>query len=90
MRGGGAPIRHREARRRSMDTRRGLPALVLGVVYFAAALAKMRDTGLAWILNGTVNYHFLSDSPQAMVDWGLQLGQLSSTRGRPLLLRHRH
>ena len=51
------------------------PALVLGVVYFAAAFAKMRDTGLAWILNGTVKYHFLSDSPQAMVDWGLQLGQ---------------
>ena len=50
------------------------PALVLGVVYFAAAFAKMRDTGLAWILNGTVKYHFLSDSPQAMVDWGLQLG----------------
>jgi hypothetical protein len=43
-------------------------------VYFAAAFAKMRDTGLAWILNGTVKYHFLSDSPQAMVDWGLQLG----------------
>ena len=51
------------------------PALVLGVVDFAAAFAKMRDTGLAWILNGTVKYHFLSDSPQAMVDWGLQLGQ---------------
>jgi predicted secreted protein len=50
------------------------PALVLGIVYFAAAFAKMRDTGLAWILNGTVKYHFLSDSPQAMVDWGLQLG----------------
>jgi hypothetical protein len=50
------------------------PALVLGVVYFASAFAKMRDTGLAWILNGTVKYHFLSDSPQAIVDWGLQLG----------------
>ncbi len=51
------------------------PGLVLGIVYLAAALAKLRDGGLAWILNGTVKYHFLSDSPQAMVDWGLQLGR---------------
>ena len=51
------------------------PGLVLGVVYAAAAIAKLRDGGLAWILNGTVKYHFLSDSDQAMVDWGLQLGQ---------------
>jgi hypothetical protein len=50
------------------------PGLVLGVVYFAAAFAKMRDTGFAWVLNGTVKYHFLSDSPQAMVDWGLRVG----------------
>jgi hypothetical protein len=52
-----------------------VPSFVLGVVYLAAALAKVRDGGLAWILNGTVKYHFLSDSPQAMVDWGLQLGR---------------
>lgn len=51
------------------------PGLVLGVVYLAAAIAKLRDAGLAWILNGTVKYHFLSDSSQAMVDWGLQLGR---------------
>jgi hypothetical protein len=52
-----------------------VPSLVLGVVYLAAAVAKLRDGGVAWILNGTVKYHFLSDSPQAMVDWGLQLGR---------------
>jgi len=52
-----------------------VPSFVLGVVYLAAALAKLRDGGVAWILNGTVKYHFLSDSPQAMVDWGLQLGR---------------
>ena len=52
-----------------------VPSFVLGVLYLAAALAKLRDGGLAWILNGTVKYHFLSDSPQAMVDWGLQLGR---------------
>jgi len=50
-------------------------SFVLGVVYLASALAKLRDGGVAWILNGTVKYHFLSDSPQAVVDWGLQLGR---------------
>ncbi|NOT26587.1 MAG: hypothetical protein HOP16_10845 [Acidobacteria bacterium] len=50
------------------------PALVIGIVFLAAAVAKLRDTGLAWILNGTVKYHFLSDSPSALVDWGLQVG----------------
>ena len=51
-----------------------LPACVLGVVFAAAAFAKVREGGVAWILNGTVKYHFLSDSRQAMVDWGLRLG----------------
>jgi hypothetical protein len=52
-----------------------MPSLVLGVIFAAAAFAKLRESGVAWILNGTVKYHFLSDSPQAMVDWGLQLGR---------------
>ena len=51
------------------------PGLVLGVVFAAAAFAKLRDSGVAWILNGTVKYHFLSDSIQAMVDWGLWIGR---------------
>jgi hypothetical protein len=51
------------------------PSFVLGVIYLAAALAKLRDGGIAWILNGTVKYHFLSDAPQAVVDWGLRLGR---------------
>jgi hypothetical protein len=50
------------------------PALVLGIVYAAAALAKLGNSGFAWILNGTVKYHFLSDSHQAMVEWGPQIG----------------
>jgi hypothetical protein len=50
------------------------PSLVIGIVFFAAAFAKLRDAGLAWILNGTVKYHFLSDSRSALVDWGLQIG----------------
>jgi hypothetical protein len=52
-----------------------MPGLVLGVIFAAAAFAKLRESGFAWILNGTVKYHFLSDSRQAMVDWGLQLGR---------------
>jgi hypothetical protein len=52
-----------------------VPGLVLGVVFAAAAIAKLRDNGVAWILNGTVKYHFLSDSIQAMVDWGLWIGR---------------
>ena len=52
-----------------------IPGLVLGVVLAAAAVAKLRDAGVAWILNGTVKYHFLSDSPQALVDWGLWIGR---------------
>lgn len=52
-----------------------VPGFVLGLVFFAAGFAKLRDSGLAWIVNGTVKYHFLSDSGQAMVDWGLRLGQ---------------
>lgn len=52
-----------------------VPGLVLGVVFAAAAFAKLRDGGLAWILNGTVKYHFLSDSTDALVDWGLQIGR---------------
>jgi hypothetical protein len=52
-----------------------VPGLVLGVVFLAAAFSKLRESGVAWILNGTVKYHFLSDARQAMVDWGLRLGQ---------------
>jgi hypothetical protein len=51
-----------------------VPGLVLGLLFLAAAFAKLRGAGIAWILNGTVKYHFLSDSGQAMVDWGLRLG----------------
>ena len=55
-----------------------MPSLVLGVVFAAAAFAKLHESGIAWILNGTVKYHFLTDSRQAMVDWGVRLGQYHS------------
>jgi hypothetical protein len=51
-----------------------LPGVVLGVCFLAAAAAKLRESGVAWITNGTVKYHFLSDSPGAVVAWGPQLG----------------
>ena len=52
-----------------------VPGVVLGIVFAAAAVAKLLDAGIGWVLNGTVRYHFLSDSPQAMVDWGLRIGR---------------
>jgi hypothetical protein len=51
-----------------------MPGFVLGICFLAAAIAKLREGGLAWITNGTVKYHFLTDSPSAVVDWGLWLG----------------
>jgi hypothetical protein len=49
-----------------------VPGLVFGVGYAAAAWAKMAQ-GPRWILNGTVKYHFITDSNIAPFDWGLQL-----------------
>jgi hypothetical protein len=51
-----------------------IPGVVIGVVFAAAAVAKLHESGLAWILNGTVKYHFLSDAAAAPVDWGLRVG----------------
>ena len=51
-----------------------MPGVVLGVCFLAAAVSKLREGGVAWITNGTVKYHFLTDSPAALVDWGLWLG----------------
>lgn len=55
-----------------------VPGLVLGTSLAAAALAKLRVGGLGWITNGTVKYHFLTDSPQAPVDWGLRIAHYDS------------
>ncbi|MBI2188848.1 MAG: hypothetical protein HYU37_17245 [Acidobacteria bacterium] len=49
-----------------------IPSFVLGVAFAAAAIAKLYQGGIGWILNGTVKYHFLSDSREALVDWGLR------------------
>jgi hypothetical protein len=55
-----------------------VPGLVFGIAFAAAAWAKLAH-GPAWVLNGTVKYHFITDSINARVDWGLQLA------GYPLL-----
>lgn len=70
-----APTRDRAARRSNYGYTVWVPGLVLGLAYLAAALEKLRGDGLAWILNGTVNYHFLTDSTQAIVDWGTHVGR---------------
>ncbi len=52
-----------------------IPGLVLGLVFAAAAFAKLQQGGLGWILNGTVKYHFLADADQAIVGWGSIVGE---------------
>jgi hypothetical protein len=52
-----------------------VPSLVVGVAFAAAAWSKLTrpDEWTAWIMNGSVKYHFITDSVNAPVDWGLQL-----------------
>ena len=50
-----------------------VPGLVFGVAFAAAAWAKLAPNGIAWVLNGSVKYHFITDSANASVDWGLRL-----------------
>jgi len=52
-----------------------VPSFVLAVAFAAAAFAKLFQGGVGWVLNGTVKYHFLSDSREALVDWGLRAAQ---------------
>jgi hypothetical protein len=51
-----------------------MPGVVVGIIFAAAAVAKLHESGIAWILNGTVKYHFLSDAASAPLDWGLRVG----------------
>lgn len=51
------------------------PGVLFGIVFLAAALTKLRESGLDWALNGSVKYHFVSDAAQAPVDWGMRVGQ---------------
>jgi hypothetical protein len=52
-----------------------LPGFVFGIGFLAAAWSKL-DGGPAWVLNGTVKYHFVSDLNQAWVTWGPRLASI--------------
>jgi len=68
----GAPVKARSPQEYGYTL--WMPGVVVGVVFAAAAVAKLRESGIAWILNGTVKYHFLSDAASAPLDWGLRVG----------------
>jgi uncharacterized membrane protein YkgB len=48
-----------------------LPELTVGLAFAAAAYAKVGVTGIRWITNGTVRYHFVEDGRNAPVTLGL-------------------
>ena len=48
-----------------------LPGLTLGLAFAAAALEKLRRSGLDWITTGAVRYHFVEDAANAPFDLGL-------------------
>ena len=48
------------------------PGLTLGVALLAAAYWKLHQSGLEWVTGGAVKYHFIADSANAAVDWGLR------------------
>ena len=48
-----------------------LPGLTLGLAFAAAAYAKMDRSGLAWITDGAVRYHFVEDGLNAPFTLGL-------------------
>ena len=64
-----------EATRRNYGYSVWVPGLIVGIAFAAAAWSKLvrPDGWTTWVLNGTVKYHFITDSVNAPVDWGLQL-----------------
>ena len=48
-----------------------LPGLVFGTAVAAAGIAKLRASGIEWVLGGAVKYHFVTDAANAPNDWGL-------------------
>ncbi|MGI9098581.1 MAG: DCC1-like thiol-disulfide oxidoreductase family protein [Solirubrobacteraceae bacterium] len=48
-----------------------LPGLTLGIGLAAGAYAKLVHSGLAWVGDGAVRFHFVQDAASAPVDWGL-------------------
>lgn len=61
----------RELRGRAYGFAIWLPGLTLGSALAAAAVAKLSRSGFEWVTTGAVRYHFVEDSADAPVDWGL-------------------
>lgn len=47
------------------------PGLMIGLAFAAAAYAKLNSSGVAWVTEGAVKYHFIEDFRQAPTMWGL-------------------
>jgi hypothetical protein len=47
-----------------------LPGLTLGVVWLAAAAAKLSESGIEWVTGGAVRYHWAQDHLSAPTSWG--------------------
>jgi hypothetical protein len=48
-----------------------LPGFTIGLAFAAAALEKLRRSGLDWITTGAVRYHFVEDAANAPFDLGM-------------------
>jgi len=48
-----------------------IPGLTVGLAFAAAAYAKLVGTGIQWITNGSVRYHFVEDGRGAPISLGL-------------------
>src|SRR5688572_24146466 len=48
-----------------------LPGLTIGLALAAAAIEKLRRSGLEWVTDGAVRYHFVADAHNAPFELGL-------------------
>ena len=61
-----------------------MPGVVIGVIFAAAAVAKLRESGIAWILNGTVEVSLSQRRGRGTARLGTAGRPLSSYCGRAL------
>jgi hypothetical protein len=67
LRGRRAPVERRIAYGYAL----WIPGLVFGAAMAGAGAAKLVQSGLTWITNASVKYHFVIDAEHAPTDWGL-------------------
>jgi hypothetical protein len=48
-----------------------LPGFTLGLAYSAAAIEKLRRSGIEWVTDGAVRYHFVEDAHNAPFELGM-------------------